>query len=60
MAGLSPWRAYRLLASAYEAEVAAMMLEERVYDHEAYVRTLNALPARPARSLDRGPTRRPA
>ena len=56
--GVGWWRAWRLLAAAYEAEVAAMMLEERVYSHEAYVRALAALPARPALSLRDVPRRR--
>lgn len=50
-AGITRWRASRLFAAAYEAEVASMLLEERVYSHEAYVQTLAALPAPPGRSL---------
>jgi hypothetical protein len=46
--------------SVYEAEVAAMILEERVYDHAAYVRRLDELPRRPTVSLDMVPRRRPA
>jgi hypothetical protein len=40
------WRAYRLLAAAYEAEVAAMLLEGRVYDHTRYVAYLDAFAER--------------
>jgi len=58
--GHSSWAAYRLLAEVYEAEVAAMLLEERVYDHEIYLRRLLALPTRPDVSLDQVPSRRPA
>ena len=50
--GLSSWRAYRLLAMAYEAEVAAMLLEERVYDQDIYLQRLLALPTPPSISLD--------
>lgn len=49
--GFSSWRAYRLLAMAYEAEVAAMLLEGRVYDHDVYLRRLSALPNSPTVSL---------
>lgn len=58
--GVSSWRAYRLLAMVYEAEVATMLLEERVYDHDAYLRRLLALPTPPDTSLDdvAGPGRR--
>jgi hypothetical protein len=50
--GYSSRRAYALLAAVYEAEVAAMMIEERVYDHQAYLQRLLALPRRPDLSLD--------
>jgi hypothetical protein len=50
--GFSSWRAYRLLARVYEAEVAAMLLEERVYDHHVYLQRLLALPTPPGISLD--------
>jgi aminoglycoside phosphotransferase (APT) family kinase protein len=54
--GVSGWRAWRLLTAVYEAEVAAMIVESRVYDHARFVALLEALPARPARSLrDVGP-----
>ena len=57
-AGMSRWKAYRLLAAVYEGEVATMILEERVYDHGSYVRALDALPTRPTSSLDRVSFRR--
>ena len=50
--GRSSRQAYALLAAVYEAEVAAMMIEERVYDHQEYLRRLLALPRRPDLSLD--------
>ena len=50
--GYSSRRAYALLAAVYEAEVAAMMIQQRVYDHQAYLRRLLAMPARPDLSLD--------
>ena len=50
--GFSSREAYALLAAVYEAEVAAMIIEERVYDHQAYLRRLLALPTRPDLSLD--------
>jgi hypothetical protein len=50
--GFSSWGAYRLLARAYEAEVAAMLLDERVYDHDIYLQRLLALPTPPSISLD--------
>lgn len=50
-AGIPGWRAYRLLVAAYEAEVASMLLEQRVYDHEAYLRHLDRLPDTPNVSL---------
>lgn len=53
--GVSTWRAYLLLAAAYEAEVASMLTEGRVYDHQHYVRLLDALPVRPDRSLRDAP-----
>jgi len=56
--GFSARRSYQLLARAYEAEVAAMLIEGRVYDHEAYLRQLFALPTTPDLSLDRVPNRR--
>lgn len=58
-AGLSRWQCYRLLASVYEAEVATMIRDERVYDHAAYVRALDALPGRPTVSLDQVSSRWP-
>ena len=58
--GYSSRRAYALLAAVYEAEVAAMMIEERVYDHQTYLRWLHALPARPDLSLDLVPSRKRA
>jgi hypothetical protein len=57
-AGVPAWRSYRLLAAAYEAEVATMILEERVYDHAAYVGHLNRLPDAPTVSLEAVQTRR--
>lgn len=51
-AGIPVWRAFRLLAAAYEAEVASMIAEERTYDHERYLQLLDGLPSRPAMSLD--------
>ena len=48
----SSWRAYRMLAAAYEAEVAAMLIDDRLYDHEAYLQVLEALPVLPQRTLD--------
>ena len=50
--GSSSRRAYALLAAVYEAEVAAMMIEQRAYDHHAYLQRLLALPAQPDLSLD--------
>jgi hypothetical protein len=50
--GFSSRRAYRLLAMVYEAEVAAMLLEARVYDHDIYLQRLLALPTLPNVSLD--------
>ncbi len=50
--GYSSREAYGLLAAVYEAEVASMLLEERVYDHQIYLRRLLALPTRPDVSLD--------
>jgi hypothetical protein len=41
-----------LLAAVYEAEVATMLLEERVYDHAAYLKLLLALPQPPTVSLN--------
>lgn len=49
--GVSPWRAYRLLAAAYEAEVATMLIETRVYSAAAYRRHLDRLPETPSVSL---------
>ncbi|MFL5619473.1 MAG: hypothetical protein ACJ79A_13880 [Gemmatimonadaceae bacterium] len=37
---------------AYEAEVAAMLIEARVYDHDIYLQRLLALPTPPRISLD--------
>ena len=51
-AGYSSWASYRLLAAVYEGAVASMLLDERVYDHEAYLRQLLTLPRRPSVSLD--------
>jgi hypothetical protein len=53
--GFSRWKAYRLLALAYEAEVAAMIVENRVYDDARYLRVLDALPAVPEHSLNNVP-----
>ena len=50
--GLTSRRAYALLAAVYEAEVASMMIEERVYDHQRWLERLLALPRRPDLSLD--------
>lgn len=50
--GFSSRRAYELLAKVYEAEVAAMLLEERVYDHDVHLVRLLALPTPPDVSLD--------
>ena len=58
-AGLSRWRARRLLTAAYEAEVAAMILEQRVYDHVRYLQRVAALPDPPRPSLDDVPSRQP-
>ena len=57
-AGFSSRRAYALLAAVYEAEVASMMIEARVYDHERYLERLHALPRRPNLSLDAVRSRR--
>ena len=35
---LSIWHAFGLLIAVYEAEVASMLSEGRVYDHERYLR----------------------
>ena len=51
-AGLSERDVFRLLDSAYEAEVAAMLLGQRVYDHAEFVRVLEGLPRAPDVSLD--------
>lgn len=40
-------KAYRLLAAVYETQVASMLLEERVYDHQIYLGRLMALPTPP-------------
>jgi len=58
--GHSSFRAYQLVAAAYEAEVAAMILEQRVYQHGKYVEQLNALPRAPTWSLNMVPARGPA
>ena len=55
--GFSSWRAYRCLAMAYEAEVAAMLTERRVYDHDVYLQRLLALPTPPGITLDDVPHR---
>lgn len=49
--GLTERQAYRLLAAAYEAEMAAMILEDRAWDRSRYVRSLQALPTRPPLSF---------
>ena len=55
--GVTRWRAYRLLISVYEAEVASMLREGRVYDHERYLHRLLALPTPPSETLAQGPPR---
>lgn len=54
---LSIWHAFGLLIAVYEAEVASMLSEGRVYDHERYLRRLSALPTRPWETLAHGPPR---
>ena len=49
--GVSAWRAWRLLSAVYEAEVAAMLLEGRVFDEARYLGLLAALPVRPQPTL---------
>jgi hypothetical protein len=50
-AGLTERQAYRLVAAAYEAEMTAMILENRVYDRSRYMSSLQALPTRPPLSF---------
>lgn len=50
--GHSARQVYRLLAAVYEAEVATMLIEDRLWDRSAYFRGLDALPTRPTVSLD--------
>lgn len=52
---MTRWRAYRLLIAVYEAEVASMLREGRVYDHERYLHRLLALPTPPSETLAHGP-----
>ena len=35
------------MAAAYEAEMGAMIIEDRVWDRSCYLRSLHALPERP-------------